>query len=110
SASPSEFKRLVAAAGAQPSYCTLSRAPAKAPWCPKAVGPSAARAQRYDVQACAYFGSLHNEKESPMKITQIESRIVALPLEEPLADGPAAKDAKQTFVTLQMRTDEGVEG
>jgi L-alanine-DL-glutamate epimerase-like enolase superfamily enzyme len=45
-----------------------------------------------------------------MKITQIESRIVALPLEEPLADGPAPKDAKQTFVTLQMRTDEGVEG
>lgn len=45
-----------------------------------------------------------------MKITQIESRIVALPLEEPLADGPTQKDAKQTFVTLQMRTDEGVEG
>jgi len=45
-----------------------------------------------------------------MKITQIESRIVRLPLEEPLADGPAAKDARQAFVTLRMRTDEGVEG
>jgi len=45
-----------------------------------------------------------------MKIIQIESRIVRLPLEEPLADGPAAKDARQAFVTLRMRTDEGVEG
>ncbi len=45
-----------------------------------------------------------------MKITQIESRIVRLPLEEPFADGPAAKDARQAFVTLRMRTDEGVEG
>src|SRR5687768_8205442 len=45
-----------------------------------------------------------------MKITQIESQIVKLPLDEPLADGPAAKGATQTFVTLRMRTDEGVEG
>ena len=45
-----------------------------------------------------------------MKITQIESQIVHLPLDEPLAGGPAPKDAKQTFVILRMRTDEGVEG
>src|SRR5215213_9720704 len=45
-----------------------------------------------------------------MKITQIESQIVRVPLDEPLADGPATKGATQSFVTLRMRTDEGVEG
>ena len=45
-----------------------------------------------------------------MKITLIESQIVRLPLDEPLADGPATKGATQNFVTLRMRTDEGVEG
>ncbi|MGZ5095712.1 MAG: mandelate racemase/muconate lactonizing enzyme family protein [Burkholderiales bacterium] len=45
-----------------------------------------------------------------MKITHVESHIVALPLDEPLANGPAPKDAKQIFVTLRLGTDEGVEG
>jgi L-alanine-DL-glutamate epimerase-like enolase superfamily enzyme len=45
-----------------------------------------------------------------MKLTRVDSRIVRLPLEEPLADGPAAKDARQIFVTLRLGTDEGVEG
>src|SRR5688572_4504065 len=45
-----------------------------------------------------------------MKITQLESQIVRVPLDEPLADGPAPKGATQNFVTLRMRTDEGVEG
>jgi L-talarate/galactarate dehydratase len=45
-----------------------------------------------------------------MKITQLESQIVRVPLDEPLADGPAPKDATQNFVTLRLRTDEGVEG
>ncbi len=45
-----------------------------------------------------------------MKITHIESRIVRVPLDEPLADGPAQKGATQSFVTLKMGTDEGVEG
>lgn len=45
-----------------------------------------------------------------MKITQFESHIVRLPLDEPLADGPTPKGATQNFVTLQLRTDEGVEG
>ena len=45
-----------------------------------------------------------------MKITQIESQIVRVPLDEPLADGPAPKGQTQNFVTLRMRTDEGVEG
>ena len=52
----------------------------------------------------------HDKKEDAMKITQIESQIVRLPLDEPLADGPAAKGATQNFVTLRMRTDEGLEG
>jgi L-alanine-DL-glutamate epimerase-like enolase superfamily enzyme len=45
-----------------------------------------------------------------MKITQIETQVVRVPLDEPLADGPTPKDATQSFVTLRMRTDEGVEG
>ncbi|HYC43849.1 MAG TPA: mandelate racemase/muconate lactonizing enzyme family protein [Burkholderiales bacterium] len=45
-----------------------------------------------------------------MKITQLETHIVRVPLDEPLANGPTAKDATQSFVTLRLRTDEGVEG
>src|SRR5215213_5808935 len=45
-----------------------------------------------------------------MKITQLETQIVRLPLDEPLANGPAPQGATQTFVTLRLRTDEGVEG
>jgi L-alanine-DL-glutamate epimerase-like enolase superfamily enzyme len=45
-----------------------------------------------------------------MKITQLETQIVRLPLDEPLANGPTAQGATQTFVTLRLRTDEGVEG
>ena len=45
-----------------------------------------------------------------MKITRIESHVVKLPLEEPLANGPAAAGATQNFVTLRIGTDEGVEG
>jgi L-talarate/galactarate dehydratase len=45
-----------------------------------------------------------------MKITHIHTQIAKVPLEEPLADGPAAKGATQNFVTLRMGTDEGVEG
>ena len=45
-----------------------------------------------------------------MKITQFESHIVRVPLDEPLADGPVPKGATQNFVTLRLGTDEGVEG
>jgi L-alanine-DL-glutamate epimerase-like enolase superfamily enzyme len=45
-----------------------------------------------------------------MKITGLETRIVKLPLDEPLADGAITPGATQTFVTLRLRTDEGVEG
>lgn len=45
-----------------------------------------------------------------MKITQLQSRIVRVPLDEPLAEGPAQKGVTQNFVTLTIGTDEGVEG
>ncbi len=45
-----------------------------------------------------------------MKITGLETRIVKLPLEEPLADGPTAAGATMSFVTLRLQTDQGVEG
>jgi L-alanine-DL-glutamate epimerase-like enolase superfamily enzyme len=45
-----------------------------------------------------------------MKITQVESHIVRLPLDEPLAGGPSTPGATQNFVTLRLGTDEGVEG
>jgi L-alanine-DL-glutamate epimerase-like enolase superfamily enzyme len=45
-----------------------------------------------------------------MKITHVESRIVRIPLDEPLAGGPAPAGATQNFVTLRLGTDEGVEG
>ena len=45
-----------------------------------------------------------------MKITSIESRIVRLPAEEPLADGPPAFGPTYDFVTLEIGTDEGLQG
>jgi L-alanine-DL-glutamate epimerase-like enolase superfamily enzyme len=45
-----------------------------------------------------------------MKITHIESRIVRVPLDEPLAGGPTPSGATQNFVTVRVGTDEGVQG
>src|SRR5262245_24554901 len=45
-----------------------------------------------------------------MKITHVNSQIVRLPAEEPLADGPAVAGATHDFVTLTLGTDAGVEG
>ena len=45
-----------------------------------------------------------------MKITHIESQIVRVPLDEPLAGGPTPAGATQNFVTLRVGTDEGVQG
>jgi L-alanine-DL-glutamate epimerase-like enolase superfamily enzyme len=47
-----------------------------------------------------------------MKIVSSTSRLVRLPAEEPLADGPApsALGATRDFVTLVVRTDDGIEG
>ena len=45
-----------------------------------------------------------------MKITHIQTLIVKLPDDEPLADGPAPKGATRDFVTLTIGTDQGIEG
>jgi L-alanine-DL-glutamate epimerase-like enolase superfamily enzyme len=45
-----------------------------------------------------------------MKITRIESHIVRLPADEPLAGGPSTPGATRNFVTLAVFTDEGIEG
>src|SRR4051812_29935309 len=45
-----------------------------------------------------------------MKITHVETRIVRVPLIEPLANGPSTPGATQSFVTLRLGTDEGVDG
>jgi len=45
-----------------------------------------------------------------MKISQIDSKIVQVPADEPLAGGPWVPDATRAIVTLQMRTDDGIEG
>jgi L-alanine-DL-glutamate epimerase-like enolase superfamily enzyme len=45
-----------------------------------------------------------------MKITHIQTQIVKLPDDEPLANGPAAKGATRNFVTLTVGTDQGIEG
>jgi L-alanine-DL-glutamate epimerase-like enolase superfamily enzyme len=45
-----------------------------------------------------------------MKITHIESRVVRVPLDEPLAGGPTPAGATQNFVALRVGTDEGVQG
>jgi L-alanine-DL-glutamate epimerase-like enolase superfamily enzyme len=53
----------------------------------------------------------YNESsEEPMKISHIQTQIVKLPDDEPLADGPAAKGATRDFVTLTIGTDAGIEG
>ncbi|MCW5605378.1 MAG: mandelate racemase/muconate lactonizing enzyme family protein [Burkholderiales bacterium] len=45
-----------------------------------------------------------------MKITRIQSQIVQLPDEEPLAGGPPDPNTKRTFVILTVETDAGIEG
>ncbi len=45
-----------------------------------------------------------------MKITKIQTQIVRLPADEPLAGGPATPGATREIVTLRIQTDAGVEG
>jgi L-alanine-DL-glutamate epimerase-like enolase superfamily enzyme len=45
-----------------------------------------------------------------MKITRVQSQIVKLPAEEPLAGGPGFYRPFFEFVALRMLTDEGIEG
>ncbi|HET7596829.1 MAG TPA: mandelate racemase/muconate lactonizing enzyme family protein [Burkholderiales bacterium] len=45
-----------------------------------------------------------------MRISRIESRIVRLPADEPLAGGPTSAGATRDFVALRVRTDDGPDG
>src|SRR5688572_24847703 len=45
-----------------------------------------------------------------MKISRVDSLLVRLPIDEPLANGPTPPGLTQDFVTLQVTTDEGIEG
>lgn len=45
-----------------------------------------------------------------MKISRVQTRIVQLPADEPLAGGPATPGATRNFVILEMQTDAGIEG
>jgi L-alanine-DL-glutamate epimerase-like enolase superfamily enzyme len=45
-----------------------------------------------------------------MKIASIQTQIVRVPADEPLAGGPAVPGATRDIVTLRVRTDAGIEG
>ena len=45
-----------------------------------------------------------------MKISRLESLVLKLPADEPLANGPAAPGATRDFVALRLHTDAGLEG
>ena len=45
-----------------------------------------------------------------MKITGIETAILHIPEDDPLADMPEDANRKRPFVTLRLRTDQGIEG
>lgn len=45
-----------------------------------------------------------------MKVTRIQTQIVQLPADEPLAGGPVTRGATRNMVTLEVQTDQGVEG
>ena len=45
-----------------------------------------------------------------MKVTQVESRIIQTPADSPLVVGLPPDNATREFVTVEVRTDEGVEG
>lgn len=45
-----------------------------------------------------------------MKITRVQSQVVRLPADEPLAGGPPFDRPFHEFVTLQVETDAGIEG
>jgi L-alanine-DL-glutamate epimerase-like enolase superfamily enzyme len=45
-----------------------------------------------------------------MKIAHVETGIILVPIDEPLADMPESKDAVRPTVYLRLRTDTGIEG
>jgi L-alanine-DL-glutamate epimerase-like enolase superfamily enzyme len=49
-------------------------------------------------------------EDGAMKISRIETHIVRLPSEEPLANGPASFGPYREFVTIRIDTDQGLHG
>src|SRR5258708_36687646 len=45
-----------------------------------------------------------------MKIEQVKTKVVRLPVEEPLADAPPYPGMMRDFLTVQVLTDDGIEG
>ena len=45
-----------------------------------------------------------------MKLKSINSQVVRLPLDEPLANGPAYNRTHNMFVTVKLETTDGIEG
>ena len=45
-----------------------------------------------------------------MKIRRLTSQIARLPIEEPLAGGPAYARSNNLFVTVHLETEDGIEG
>src|SRR3979409_2622223 len=45
-----------------------------------------------------------------MKIQQVETNLVRLPVEEPLVGAPPYPAMMREFLTLRVRTDDGIEG
>ena len=45
-----------------------------------------------------------------MKIQHVETNLVCLPLEEPLVGAPPFPAMMREFVTVRLRTDDGLEG
>jgi len=45
-----------------------------------------------------------------MKLKSISSQVVRLPLDEPLANGPAYNRTHNMFVTVKLETADGIEG
>jgi L-alanine-DL-glutamate epimerase-like enolase superfamily enzyme len=45
-----------------------------------------------------------------MKIKHIQSKVISLPVDEPLADGPPSGRAHNMFVTVRIETTDGIEG
>src|SRR5712671_7028947 len=45
-----------------------------------------------------------------MKIQQVETNLVRLPVEEPLVGAPPYPAMMREFLTLRLRTDDGIEG
>src|ERR1700684_1505223 len=45
-----------------------------------------------------------------MKIVQVKTNLVRLPLEEPLVGAPYMPGMLREFLTVQVRTDDGIEG